>query len=139
MVLLLVLCGALILGDAAVKASLVSPILIIIVAITGIASFAIPDFSFSFSLRIFRFFFIFLGFLAGLFGIAIGVFVGLNVLANLKSFGVPYLSPYIPLSNLSRSSSSFFLHHIWKREKRPQFLNTKRPESENEISMKWRL
>ena len=40
--------GALILGDAAVNAGIVSPILIIVVAITGIASFAIPDFSFGF-------------------------------------------------------------------------------------------
>ncbi len=50
--------GALILGEAAVNASVVSPILIIIVAITGICSFAIPDFSLSFSLRLWRFFYI---------------------------------------------------------------------------------
>ena len=48
--------GALILGDAAVNAGIVSPILIIIVAITGIASFAIPDFSFGFHVRIFTVF-----------------------------------------------------------------------------------
>ena len=43
--------GALVLGQAAVSAGIVSPILIIIVAITGIASFSIPDFSFGFHLR----------------------------------------------------------------------------------------
>ena len=50
--------GALILGDAAVTAHIVSPILIIVVAITGLSSFAIPDFSFSFHLRVYRFLFI---------------------------------------------------------------------------------
>ena len=57
--------GALILGDAAVTANIVSPILIIIVAITGLASFAIPDFSFGFHLRVYRFIFILLGYTCG--------------------------------------------------------------------------
>ena len=63
--------GTLILGEAAVTANIVSPILVIIVAITAISEFAIPDFSFSFSIRIFRFMYIVLGYLTGLFGIAI--------------------------------------------------------------------
>ena len=56
--------GALVLGDAAIAAGLASPILIIIIAITGIASFAIPDYSFGFALRIFRFGFIILAAIA---------------------------------------------------------------------------
>lgn len=55
--------GALILGEAAVTANIVSPILVIIVALTGISEFAIPDFSFSFSVRIFRFIYIILGYI----------------------------------------------------------------------------
>ena len=65
MVLQYGIVGALVLGQAAVSAGIVSPILIIIVAITGIASFAIPDFSFGFHLRYFRFAFILLGFMCG--------------------------------------------------------------------------
>lgn len=57
--------GALVLGQAAVSANIVSPILIIVVAITGIASFAIPDFYFGYHLRILRFGFILLGYIAG--------------------------------------------------------------------------
>lgn len=131
--------GALILGDAAVSASLVSPILIIIVAITGICSFAVTDFSFSFSLRIFRFLYILLGYILGFLGIAIGIFIHLSLLSNLKSFGVPYLSPYVPNTSNPRSSLSYFLHPIWKREKRAEFLNTKRPILESKISMKWKF
>ena len=59
--------GALILGQAAVQANIVSPILIIVIAITAITSFSIPDYTFSFHLRINRFIFIFLGCLARLF------------------------------------------------------------------------
>ncbi|HHW49252.1 MAG TPA: spore germination protein, partial [Clostridiaceae bacterium] len=67
--------GALILGQAAVAANIVSPILIIIVAVTGIGSFAIPNFSLGFSLRVIRFAYIFLGALAGFLGIALGMYI----------------------------------------------------------------
>ena len=63
--------GAIIIGQAAVSAGIVSPILIIIVAITGIASFTIPDYSFGFHIRLYRFLFTFLGYIAGSLGIAL--------------------------------------------------------------------
>lgn len=66
--------GALVLGQAAVSASIVSPILIIIVAITGIASFAIPDFSFGFHLRLLRFVFLILRIYCRIFWNCIGHF-----------------------------------------------------------------
>lgn len=129
--------GGLILGDAAVSANIVSPILIIIVAITGICSFAIPDYSLGFCLRIFRFMYIALGFIAGFLGISIGLFLQLIYLNNLKSFGVSYFSPYVPSGNKD-TNNTLFLHPIWKVEKRSNFLNTKRPRSEDHISMKWK-
>jgi len=128
--------GALILGDAAVSANLVSPVVIVLVAITGICSFAIPDYSLNFTFRIYKFAYIFLGYLAGLFGIAIGVFIQVIILYNLRSFGAPYLAPYAPMTNL-KSSISYFIHPIWKRETRSDFLNTKRPKEQAPISMKW--
>ena len=70
--------GALVLGQAAVSANIVSPILIIIVAITGISSFTIPDFTFGFHLRYYRFIFILLGYMAGFLGIGIGIFLYLS-------------------------------------------------------------
>ena len=130
--------GALILGESAVSANLVSPILIIIVAITGICSFTIPDFSLSFSFRIFRFIYILLGYLCGLLGIAMGIFIGLAILVNLKSFGSPYLAPYVPVTNLN-SSLSYFIKPIWAREARADFLNTKRPKQEGKFSRLWKF
>ena len=56
------LYGALIIGQAAVDAGIVSPILIIIVAITGITSFAIPDYYLAFHCRVARFLYIILGY-----------------------------------------------------------------------------
>lgn len=130
--------GALILGEAAVNANLVSPILIIIVAITGISSFAIPDFSLSFTFRVFRFLYIILGYMCGLLGIASGLFLQFGILTNLKSFGAPYLAPYAPILN-ANVVSSYFIKPIWKREKRADFLNTRKPNSEEKISMKWKF
>ena len=130
--------GALILGEAAVSANIVSPILIIIVAITGICSFAIPDFSLSFTLRFFRFVYIILGYCLGLLGIGFGIFTHAIILSNLKSFRVPYLSPYLPVSN-STSEASTFLAPFWKRENRADFLNVKRKKSQEKFSMRWKL
>lgn len=128
--------GALVLGQAAVSAGIISPILIIIVAITGIASFAIPDFSFGFHLRFFRFIFILLGFIAGFLGISIGIFVYLCVLCNLKSFGISFITSACTCGN--KKSNDYFVPPIWKQEKRPSFLSTKKEKNQEAISMKWK-
>lgn len=130
--------GALVLGDAAVSANLVSPVLIVLVALTGICSFAIPDFSLNFTFRIYKFLYILLGYIAGLFGIAIGMFTQITLLCNLRSFGASYFAPYAPMTNL-KTSVSYFVHPIWRRETRSDFLNTKRPKEQPHISMKWQL
>ena len=129
--------GALVLGDAAVNASIVSPISIIIVAISGLTSFAIPNFSLELHFRLLRFAFIFAGWLFGFLGIAIGIFLYLGLLASYSSFGVPFLSPYVPLSNVG--TSGYFFSPYWKREKRSDFLNTKRSNKQDSISMKWKI
>ena len=127
--------GALILGDAAVNARIVSPILIIVVAITGLSSYAIPDYSFSFHLRIFRFLFVFLGYIAGFLGIGIGFFVYLNLLCSLESFGVNFTSPLIP--SLAFGNNSYFVKPAWKQEKRASYILPKKKEEAPKISKKW--
>ncbi len=128
--------GTLILGQAAVEANIVSPILVIIVAITGITSFSVLDFSFSFHLRIARFVYTILGALSGFLGIAVGLFIHISILCSLKSFGVPYLTPYAPIN--IKSKSKYLLKPAWKREYRDEWLATKRPKAQSEISLKWR-
>ena len=128
--------GALILGEAAVNAGIVSPILIIVVAITGIASFAIPDFSFGFHIRIFRFWFILLGVTCGFLGIGIGLFIYATTLCSIKSFGVPYTTPLAP--SINSKGNGYFIPPIWKQEFRASFLSPKRNKSQEKISMKWK-
>jgi len=122
--------GALILGEAAVTANLISPILVIIISITAISEFTLPDYSFSFSTRIFRIFYILLGYSFGLFGIACGLFIHLSLLFSYTSFGVPFLT--------YTSFSEYLQKPIWKTEKRSSILNTKRRIQEPTISMNWR-
>ena len=129
--------GALILGDAAVNAGIVSPTLIIIVAITGIASFAIPDFSFGFHVRIFRFWFIALGFTAGFLGIGVGLFIYISMICSLKSFGVPYTTPIAPAHN--SKGNGFFIPPIWKQEYRASFASPKKTKAQSDVSMKWKV
>ena len=128
--------GALIIGQAAVDAGIVSPILIIIVAITGITSFAIPDYYLAFHCRVSRFAYIILGYLAGLLGIAVGAFIHLLIATKIQSFGVSYLDPYIP--SKVKIFTGIFTAPTWKREKRADFLDTKKAEKQEHISMKWK-
>lgn len=129
--------GALILGQAAVSASIVSPILIIIISITGICSFTVPDFFLGFWVRIYRFIYIIAGYLGGLLGIAFVLFVQFLLLLGNQSFGIPYLSLHLPFGKSARSKS-YFLSPMWKREKRETELNTKRPNAQAHISMTWK-
>lgn len=129
--------GALVLGEAAVSANIVSPILIIVVAITGISSFAIPDFSFGFHLRISRFFFTIIGFICGFLGIGLGLFVYLSILAHTKSFGIPYMVPFAPATH--SEGNGYFIPPIWKQEYRANYLAPKRKKSQEKISMKWKF
>ena len=129
--------GGLILGEAAVSANLVSPILIIIVAITAICSFSIPDFSLNFTIRISRFIYILLGYMAGFLGIAVGMFIQIFLLCGLKSFGCPYILPFV-INNHKRSLTSYFLPPIWKRENRSNTVSPKKKYSQGKISMVWK-
>ncbi|MBR4270908.1 MAG: spore germination protein [Clostridia bacterium] len=86
--------GALILGDTAVKAGLVSPPAVLIVAITGVMSYTLPEQISQISFL--RIVFTFLGGLLGLYGIIIGGIFLIGYLVSLDSFGVPYLAPFAP-------------------------------------------
>lgn len=90
--------GALVLGDAAVKAGIVSPVMVVIVAITAISSLVSPSFNMAISIRLIRFSFMIISAIFGIFGIAMAVIVLVLHLCSLNSFGVPYmnsLAPYI--------------------------------------------
>ena len=127
--------GALILGQAAVQAGIVSPILIIIIAITGLASFAIPNYSISFSFRGRRFIFTILAAFFGFFGIAGGLFLFLLSLVNMKSFGVPFLAPVSPKT---KTGPDVVLRGpVWSMEERVDYLAPLDRRRQPNISRGW--
>ncbi len=103
--------GGLILGQAAVSAGLVSSMVIILVAICGIASFAIPSYSLSFSFRISRFVYIFAGAYLGIVGIGCALLLQLTLMLGTKSFGVPFFVPFAPQTSKHPFYRSIFKNH----------------------------
>lgn len=90
------IAGALVIGEAAVSAGLVSPTMTIVVALTAISNFAIPSYSMANATRILRFTFMLLASFSGLYGVALGYLLMVAHLCNLRSFGDHYLSPFSP-------------------------------------------
>lgn len=88
--------GTIVIGQAAVDASIVSPAMVIIVAITAIASFVIPSYSMSVPIRFLRFAFMGLAAVMGVYGLTIGFIILTIHLCHLQSFGIPYMSPMAP-------------------------------------------
>ncbi len=86
--------GGLIIGQAAVDANLVSPIVVIIVAFTALCSFAIPNEEFASAFRILKYGCIFMAAWFGLYGVLLSCLWVLVHLSHLNSFGIPYLYPY---------------------------------------------
>lgn len=113
--------GALILGQAAVQANLVSPLLVVVIAITGLSSFALPDVGLSVMVRIMRFGFLLAAHLLGFVGIALAFAALLAYAASIKSFGVPFFSPLAP--HMPSSRDLIFRPTFRKQWLRPQSLS----------------
>jgi len=128
--------GALILGQAAVAANIVSPILIIVVAVTGIGSFAVPNFSLGYAFRILRFAYIILGAIAGFLGITTGIFIHGLWLVRTTSFGVPFMAPFAPRTK-GGVADQITRAPEWKQELRPDFLQPKDLRMQPKISRSW--
>src|SRR5690606_8425728 len=88
---------AIVIGEAAVSAQIVSAPVVIIVAFTGISSFVIPHFNVGIGFRIARFYILILAGSLGLLGPSLGLMLLIVHLAALRSFGQPYLAPVSPL------------------------------------------
>ncbi|HHW48787.1 MAG TPA: spore germination protein [Clostridiaceae bacterium] len=111
--------GALVLGQASVEAGLISPIMVIVVSSTAIASFAVP--AQTDSGTILRYIYLGLAGIAGGFGVIMGLLATLLHLSSLRSFGVPYLWPVVPF-NLSGIKDVFIRMPVWTMQKRPSVI-----------------
>lgn len=113
--------GGLIIGQAAVEANLVSPIVVIVVSFTALCSFAIPNEEFATAFRILKFGFILLCAWLGYFGLLFGLMGVLIHLAHLKSFGIPYLMPFVgaDLNDYEDERDFLWRYPLHKLRKRP--------------------
>ncbi|WP_202076926.1 spore germination protein [Caldalkalibacillus salinus] len=89
--------GALVVGQAAVQAGIVSPIMVIVVALTTIGSFVSPGYNAAIALRMLRFPLMLAASMFGLYGIMLLLIVTIVHLCSMKSFGVPYMAPFSPM------------------------------------------
>ncbi len=114
--------GTIVIGQAAVSAGLVSPLMVIIVALGTMSSFVAPDFTIMSPIRILKFFVLLLTGMFGVFGFAISIMFIFVHLVSLESFGVPYLVPATPLR--LKDIWDYFVSDIIMDKTRPTYLKT---------------
>lgn len=114
--------GGLIIGEAAIRAKIASPGMIIVVAVTGIASFVIPAYNYAFALRMLRFPLMLLAATLGLHGVVIGLLMVFIHMLELRSFGVPYLAPLTP-PTVGDWKDTLVRAPWWRMKRRPRMLS----------------
>ncbi|MDP4084979.1 MAG: spore germination protein [Bacillota bacterium] len=114
--------GALVIGQAAVQAGFVSPVMVIVVSITAIANFSTPSFAMAISARLLRFIIMALATFLGFYGIMLGVMFMTIHLCSLRSFGIPYMSPIAPF-NINQQQDVLIRFPIWAFKNRPPLIS----------------
>lgn len=114
--------GGLVLGDAAVKAGIISPIMIIVVAISAIAGLSFVSIELTNSIRFMRFILMILAATLGIYGIFLGLIFLITKLASINSFDTPYLAPFSPLI-LSEQKDAILKLNTKKVKKRNPLLS----------------
>lgn len=127
--------GALLIGEAAVSASLVSPIMVIVIAITGVASFTIPNQEVGMLTRVATLIFIVAGTLLGLLGIVATIYIVFCRLFSLTSMGVPFFAPVAPKQ--ATSTDVLAMDPAWSRETRPKYLRPKDVRKQPPVVRQW--
>lgn len=125
--------GALVIGQAAVEAGLVSPAMVIIVAITAISNFVIPSFNMAITIRILRFLLMLIAASFGLYGVTVGLIAIVLHLCSLRSFGIPYMSPMAPFILADQKDTILRLPQ-WALHERPRLISQKNNIRENNAS-----
>ncbi len=114
--------GALVIGQAAVQAGIVSPVMVIVVSITAIANFSTPVYAMAVSARLLRFVLMVLASFVGFFGIMVGLMIMVIHLCSLRSFGVPYMEPLAPFSR-KNLQDVFIRYPLWAMKNRPMHIS----------------
>ena len=112
--------GGLIVGDAAIRAGLVSPLLIIIIGLTSLTGFVIPSYELSSSLRLVKYFLLAMSAIFGIYGLTVGLVLFLSQLCALYSYGTEYTAPFSPTYRKGFLESLIELP-IFRRNTRPEY------------------
>lgn len=113
--------GALVLGDAAVNAGLVSPVMVIVVSVSAISSLVFIYYDMQGSIRFWRYLMMILAALFGIVGFVMGLMLLLINICSVKTFGKPYTLPMMPFIK-GAQSNALFKTEISKMKKRPEYL-----------------
>lgn len=126
--------GGLIIGQAAVAANLISPIIVIIGALTALGSFSIPNEELSEAFRLLKYGMILLCAFFGIYGFIAGWLLLLIHLAGLKSFGIPYLMPFTASerAGISRWTDGLFRAPMRRLNRRPVYARRNKREKMSE-------
>ena len=125
--------GGLILGEAAVAAGLVSRICVVVIAFTALGNFAIPQYQSGYAVRLLRLIFLISAGLFGFFGVGVALLLLVGYVCSLTSMGKDFAAPVF-----SGNAPLFPRRAVWNFENRPTELNTQRPQSQPNISRKWK-
>jgi spore germination protein len=123
--------GGLVIGEAAVRAGIVSPVSVVVVSFTAIASFSVAQYSLGIPIRILRFTMMLAAGILGLYGVMLSFIMITVHLSKLKSFGVSYMSPFAPYRPGDWKDFIFRLP-IMTMKKRPEMLKVEDKERQND-------
>ena len=115
--------GAIVIGQAAIAAGIFSSLLLILSAVSLLASFALPDYTLVTPFRIMKFFMIFATGFFGFFGFTVAIITILTLLVSNTSFGVPFMTPFAPYRE--RDFSKALVDQSSTSKWRPGFLRNK--------------
>jgi hypothetical protein len=111
--------GGVVVGQSAVSANIVSPLVVVIVSLAGIAGFIMPNQDLSSGIRVIRFVFSFLAAVGGFFGLTVGLIILITHLCSLDNYGIAYLSPFVDVDE-SNHKDTLFRFPVKYFKKRPQ-------------------
>jgi len=128
--------GAIILGQAAITAHIVSPAVVVVIAITGLASFTIPEYRMAAAIRLVRFLLLIFSIFFGLVGLSTILLWLTVILCSMKSFGMPYMAPVAP-----KAKAGFDIvvrGPVYSQNNRPEALNTQDKTRQPQVSRTWK-
>ncbi len=117
--------GALVVGEAAITAKLLSPGVVIVVAAAGITGFVIPSQDLSNALRLCRLLLVVFSIVGGLYGVSVGSVLIVYHLCTLKVFGLPYLAPFAATEGKRLFNDTFIRFPLVKNPDRPEYIRPK--------------